>query len=125
MKLLFLAVFLSLIAMPVLTLAQDTNLPPAKISLTDPFGCQPVTKAGDPPCFMQVLQQIIGRLLQIAYPLLAGMVFYGGMQMMFARGVSEKYNAGKKTILYAVIGFAVILVSQGIAFILADLIKLK
>lgn len=95
----------------------------APITLTDPFGCSAPTPNSD-PCFIQILKSIIGRLIDIAYPVLAGIVFYGGFQMMFAGGNAEKYKSGLKTIRYAVIGFAVILVSQGIGFILVDLVSL-
>lgn len=91
------------------------------LPLFDPLGCD---TASDSPCVVQILQRIISQLILVVYPILAGMVFYGGFQMMFARGNSEKYGAGKKTIGYAVLGFTVILVSQGIAFIIKDLISL-
>lgn len=90
------------------------------ISLADPFNCS--TATSDAPCLIQVLGGIIGRFSQIVVPVLVAMILYGGFQMMAARGSTEKYGAGKKTITYAVIGFAVILVSQGIGYILIDLL---
>ncbi|MEK7093731.1 MAG: pilin [Patescibacteria group bacterium] len=95
----------------------------APLPITDPFNC-PDAAPNTPPCIITILQRIISRMLDIVYPILAGIVFYGGFQMMFARGEPEKYKSGVKTIKYAVIGFVVILLSQGIGFILVDLVSL-
>lgn len=89
------------------------------LTLADPFNC---SATAETPCLIQVLGGIIGRFTQIVIPVLVAMILYGGFQMMAARGSTEKYGAGKKTITYAVIGFTVILVSQGIGFILIDLL---
>ena len=118
----------SLVATPAFVFADIVTNPQssgtsAPLPLEDPFDCDPPT-SGTPPCFIQILQRIMGRVLDIVYPILAGIVFYGGFQMMFARGEPEKYKSGLKTIKYAVIGFVVILFSQGIAFILVDLVSL-
>lgn len=130
-ELLFLGVFfVFLLALPFQVFA-DINTSPqpgnssasAPLPLTDPFGCDPPSE-GTPPCFIQVLQGFIGRFLLVVYPILAGMVFYGGLQMMLARGSAEKYKSGLKTIQYAVIGFVAIVLSQGIASILYSLLAL-
>jgi len=130
-ELLFLGILILVVStLPLQVSAQATTLPgnttsnaSAPLPLTDPFGCDPPTE-GTPPCFIQVLQGFIGRFLLVVYPILAGMVFYGGLQMMFARGSSEKYKSGLRTIQYAVIGFVAIVLSQGIASILYSLLAL-
>jgi hypothetical protein len=91
------------------------------IVLASPFNCQ---DSADSPCIIQIFQSIVGRLLLIIYPLLAGMVFYGGLQMMLARGSTEKYKAGLKTIQYAVIGFVAIILSQGVAYVIQSILSL-
>jgi hypothetical protein len=110
------------LTVPILVSAEVDNAPANKLSLPNPFDCS--TGASDTPCIIQILQGIIERLLLIIYPILAGMVFYGGLQMMFARGNTEKYKSGLKTIQYAVIGFVAIVVSQGVAAILYSLLGL-
>ena len=92
----------------------------ATLTLYDPFQC-----TGTAPCFLQILQGLIGRVLLIVYPILAGMIFYGGLQMMLARGSSEKYKAGLKTIQYAVIGFVVIILSQGAGLIIQSILAIR
>ncbi len=59
--------------------------------------------------------KVINFLFTIAVPLCAIMVLVGGFQMMTSSGDPEKFGQGKKTILYAVIGFAVILISGSVA----------
>ena len=98
--------------------------PSPALPLPNLLNCPPPTGPNTPPCFLQIFQDVIGRLLLVIYPLLAGMVFYGGMQMMFARGNTEKYKAGLKTIQYAVIGFVVIVLSQGLGLIIKSILGL-
>lgn len=112
---------LSVTSIPFYALATDPSTPrDGTLTLADPFNCS--TAGSSTPCLIQVLGGIIGRFTQIVIPVLVAMILYGGFQMMAARGSTEKYGAGKKTITYAVIGFTVILVSQGIGFILIDLL---
>jgi len=72
--------------------------------------------------FEGVVQKIITGLLQIATPIVAIMVIVGGFMIMTAGGNSEKVKKGRDVVLYAVIGFAVILFAQAVVFILKDLL---
>lgn len=42
------------------------------------------------------------------------LMIYGGVQMMLSRGEESKYIAGKKTLIYAVIGLMVVMISYSI-----------
>lgn len=70
-----------------------------------------------------LLDRIVGFLQTIAIPIVAIMVIWGGFQMLFATGDPEKFKTGKKTIIYAAIGFAVILIAKGVTSIVKDLLQ--
>ena len=73
--------------------------------------------------FGGVADQIISSLLLISVPIVAIMVLIGGFQILTAGGDPEKYKIGKKTVLYAVIGYAVVLVANGVRLILKSLLS--
>lgn len=58
---------------------------------------------------------VINFLFTIAIPLCGIFVLVGGFQMMTAAGNPEKFSTGRKTILYAVIGFVVVLLAGSVA----------
>ena len=62
-------------------------------------------------------------LLDIATPIVAIMVVIGAIQIMTAAGNSEKISQGKKTITYAVLGFAVLLLATSVVPILKSLLS--
>lgn len=67
-----------------------------------------------------LLEKIINYGTVIAVPILSALVLYGGFQMLFARDNETKYKEGIKTIKYAAIGFIVILLANGVGFIIKD-----
>lgn len=84
------------------------------VTIPNPVGC---------PDFRCVAQQIIGSLVTLAIPVVAVMVLIGGFYILTAGGDPEKFKTGKKTILYAVIGYAVILLAEGVVLIVDSLLK--
>lgn len=68
------------------------------------------------------VSKVIRGLLLLATPIVAVMVIWGGFQILTAGGDPEKFSTGKKTILYAAVGFAVILLAQGVVFIIQDVL---
>ena len=61
-----------------------------------------------------VLANVNVFLLMIAAPLCGIMVVWGGFQMMTAGGNPEKFSEGRKTLLYAAIGFAVVIFASSV-----------
>jgi len=55
-------------------------------------------------------------------PLCVIMVLVGAFQMMTAAGNPEKFSQGKKTLTWAAIGFAVVLIAGGVANILKSVL---
>ena len=78
------------------------------ITLTNPLG----TNCSSLTC---PATKIIDFLFTLAIPLCGIMVIWGGFQIMTAAGKPEKVSSGKKTILYSVIGFVVILLAGSVA----------
>ena len=85
-----------------------------EISLPNPLG--------ETETIPQLLEQIVRFLRDIASPIVAIVVIYGAFQILFAAGDPEKFATGKKTILYAVVGYAIIWIGWGIAKIIEDFI---
>jgi len=61
-----------------------------------------------------VLGYINTFLLAIAAPICGIMVVWGGFQMITSMGNPEKFSSGKKTLLYAAIGFVVVIFASSI-----------
>lgn len=71
-----------------------------------------------------LLKNVLEWLSKTIAPLIfTGMVLIGAYQILFAAGDPTKAKTGKNTILYAVIGYAIILIGWGIASIIQDLLS--
>ena len=85
------------------------------ITLVDPLGGQET--------FSSVAVAVAGFLFwDIALPLSTIMVLVGAFQLITSSGDPEKVSQGRKTILYAALGFALALVAGGIVNIIKSLI---
>lgn len=60
--------------------------------------------------------------IYIAPPVVVIIILYGAFEILFSAGDAEKVRKGKWTILYAVIGYGIILVAEGIIYITAELL---
>jgi len=98
-----------LLALPALVQAQG-NQP--TIQLTDPTGTG---------TFAALAEKIVSYLWQIAIPIIAIMVLWGGFLFLTAGDDISKVQKAKNTLKWAVIGTAVILVAQGVVFIIGEL----
>ncbi len=85
--------------------------PGGSITITNPLGCDSV---------LCVTQAILSALFQISIPIVSLMVLVGAFQIMFAAGNPEKVSTGRKTIIYAVVGFLIILLASSIVPILKE-----
>ncbi len=83
------------------------------ISFPSPIGC------ADLLC---VVQRVISLLYWVAIPVAVIMILYGGFKIMLAGGDPKKFSDGKKIILYAVIGLAIVLVSGGVVAIVKSVL---
>lgn len=81
-----------------------------------------VNPLGEDTTLVDIANRIIDFLFTIAIPLTAILVLVGGFQMITAGGNPENFSKGKKTILYAAIGFAVVLLSKGVVGLIQNLV---
>lgn len=72
--------------------------------------------------FQDCLGRIIQGLLVIAVPVTVVMVIIGAFQMLTAGGDSEKISRGRKTILWAAIGFGILLLAQGLVAVITSIL---
>ena len=75
------------------------------------------------PDFGCVANKIIDGLFTLSIPIVSVMVLVGGFQILFATGNPEKLKTGKQTIIYSVVGFAVILLAKSVVLIIQDFFR--
>ena len=68
--------------------------------------------------FQWVVGKIADFLLLIGAPITGIMVLVGGYFMITSGGSSERFTTGRKTILYAVVGFVALLLAKGVAAVI-------
>lgn len=70
-----------------------------------------------------LLESLIKWLTRLAAPVAVGMILYGAYQMLLSGGNPEKFQAGRRTIFYAVIGYGIILIGYGIVNIIKEVLS--
>src|SRR6266481_5050757 len=76
------------------------------VTLTDPLnGCN----------FQCLATKIIGFMLDVGLILVPAMALVAGFQFLTAAGNETKISSAKNTLLYTIIGTAVLLISQGVS----------
>ncbi|OGZ01373.1 MAG: hypothetical protein A3A43_01095 [Candidatus Liptonbacteria bacterium RIFCSPLOWO2_01_FULL_56_20] len=83
------------------------------INLINPLAC------GNAVC---VVEAILAAAFWISVPIVSIMVLWGGFQIAIAAGDPEKFSTGRKTIIYAAVGFLVILLAQGAVSIIRSIL---
>ena len=112
--LLFIIIFVSLIFFSDNILAQTkSEYSFSSSGFTNPLGTTDITT---------LLKKIISYLIMIGAPILAIMVIYGGYLILTAGDDPEKVKGGKNTILYATIGYIIIICSYGIIYIVKEVL---
>lgn len=71
---------------------------------------------------IDVLDKIIGFLVAIAVPITVIMILIGAFQMLTSGGNAETFRKGTKTVMFAVIGLAVVLLGRGVITLVRELI---
>lgn len=108
-----------LIMIPFGVVVADGDEPPVGGGESKIFTIPNPLKCGSiPDCISRIIQGLI----VIAVPVTVVMVIVGAYQFMTSSGQPEKISTAKKTIIYAAVGFAVILLAQGLVLILTDLV---
>ncbi|MBI3589315.1 MAG: hypothetical protein HY093_02785 [Candidatus Liptonbacteria bacterium] len=68
------------------------------------------------------VDKVLNGLIVLSAPIVAVMVMVGGFQILSAGGDPEKFSTGRRTILYAAVGFAVILLAKGVVLIIESIV---
>lgn len=96
--------------------AEGQLCPPGNAEcLPNPLG-PGITSIGD------LLDRIIGALLIVSIPIATIMILVGAFQILTAAGDTEKFARGKKTILYSVVGLAIILLARVITAVIKSVL---
>ncbi len=90
-----------------------SNSKTSNSSLTNPLGTTNI---------FEILKRIIGYLIKIGAPILAIMVIYGGYLILTAGDDPEKVKGGKNTILWATVGYIIIISSWGVIYIIGEVL---
>ncbi|MBI2622951.1 MAG: hypothetical protein HYW65_00025 [Candidatus Liptonbacteria bacterium] len=86
----------------------------ADVALTNPLGADNLK---------DVIDKVAPTLIAIAAPIATIMVIYGAFLMITSGGNDERISTGRKTILYAAIGFAAVLLASSIVPVILDVFK--
>ena len=70
-----------------------------------------------------LLNLIVKYFTEISAPIITIMVLVGAFKMLTSAGNESKFADGKKTVTYAVIGAAVVLLAQGVSYIVSSFIN--
>jgi|SRR6185437_5719254 len=100
--------------------AQASNAPNS-VQLCDPLGGSGCGAGGE--TFQSVATNVANFLFtDIAIPLSTIMILVGAFQFMSAAGDPEKVSRGRKTIMYAAIGFGLALIASGVTKLITSIL---
>ena len=74
---------------------------------------------------LKIIKGIIGWIIGLAIPVAGLLIVIAGYQIMFAAGEPDKVKTGKQTILYTVVGLAIIILAWAFIGIIQELLGLK
>ena len=72
------------------------------------------------PDFQTLVDNIISFMIIVSVPIVSLVILYGAYQMLTSGGDPAKFETGKKTILYAIIGFVIILIAKGVSSVIQN-----
>jgi len=83
------------------------------IELANPLGVYSI---------QEILNRIIYYLHLLAAPIVVIMILWGAFLLITSAGNSDKIQQGRKTIMWAIIGYGILLVASGVSFIIQQLL---
>ena len=72
---------------------------------------------------MDLVNKVLDFLFTLSIPFLTAIVLYGAFTMINSKGKAEEFKKGWLIILYAAIGFLVLLLSKGLGSLVADILN--
>ena len=73
---------------------------------------------------IQLLDVIATWLFNIAIPITVAMIVYAGIIFLISRGDTAKVSQAKKILLYAVVGFTIIMIGKGFITLIESILNL-
>lgn len=106
--------FMGLITVPFFVFGQVGTGGGGPLELPNPLEVQSI-----PELIAEVFRNIT---IFVAPPIAAVMIIVGAFQMLTAGGNPEKFDRGKKTVFYTVVGLIVVLLGSVIAELIAEIL---
>lgn len=113
-KILLIANLVLLINFLVIIRASAENVENFKITFENPLNADNI---------WDLINNLIDLIYTISIPLLVIVVLWAGFTMITAGGKAENFKKGQNILLYAAIGFAIILLSKGVSLIISDILN--
>ena len=111
--------------LPVVALAVHTGGSPHDADAPSP-GSQPVlTNPLQSNDVMALFNNVVNFLLQVAAPVAVIMAIYAGFLFVTAGDNEEKVKTARKTLMYVIIGVAVLILSKGIVTLATSFLEVK
>jgi Type IV secretion system pilin len=104
----------SMIKRTAMTLGLFLLAAPAWAKITVPGADLPLEDPLQGKSLETLIGNVIDWMIKIAAPILVIMILWGAFYMLTAGDNENRVTQGKKTIQYAVIGFAIILMARGL-----------
>ena len=100
----------------------------AQIPKPEPLPQPPATTLPNPlnttGTVFDLVKKVVNWLVEFLAPMVATvMVIYGAFQMILAKGDPKMYEVGKKTILYTILGYAILLLGSVLTDIVSDFLS--
>lgn len=95
-------------------LAEIKNPPTGDVTLTNPLGSNSIA---------DILDRVAKYLITLGGIIVVIMILIGAFQILTAGGDPEKVKTGRHTILWSVVGFAIVLSAYGIVAIIEKLLE--
>lgn len=92
---------------------------PVMVGANDTIDLPPPTQHGT---LVDLIEHLLNWLYWIGIVGLGFVILYGAFQMVFSGGDPDKFGRGKKTIIYGVVGLAIILFSRMIVAIISSVL---
>ncbi len=100
-------------------IAAGSSLGPDNGGVSNTFVINP--PAGAPTTVCQLINSITTGLLYIVAPIASLIIIYGAFLILTAAGSPERYESGKKTVLYAIVGLVIVVIAKGLVLVVTQL----
>lgn len=80
---------------------------------------------GIPTDVCVLINNVTNFLVGVSIPIAGLMILYGAFLILTAAGSPERFKTAKNTILYAIIGLVVVLLSKGLVVVITELLEVN